>query len=121
MSRGALLDPDCNWAERDYLSDAEGGAILALRGSAAAVDHLARWHARYRPERATYAAELAEVQATLAKDEFASAWSEGHAFSRERAIAYALVEVDDPTTVHVVESSERESRDAKAEPAAIGS
>jgi non-specific serine/threonine protein kinase len=85
----------------------------------------AQWQAsgaaRYWPERATYAAELADVQATLAKDEFASAWSEGHAFSRERAIAYALVEVGDPTTVHVVESSERESRDAKAEPAAIGS
>jgi hypothetical protein len=48
---GALLDPDCNWAERDYLSDADGGAILELRGSAAAVDHLAGWHARYRPER----------------------------------------------------------------------
>ena len=32
-------------------SDAEGGAILELRGSAAAVDHLAQWHARYRPER----------------------------------------------------------------------
>ena len=57
----------------------------------------AQWQAsgavRYRPERATYLAELANIQATLAEDEFAAAWSEGRAFSRERAIAYALEQV----------------------------
>jgi hypothetical protein len=57
----------------------------------------AQWQAsgaaRYRPERATYLAELANIRATLAEDEFAAAWSEGHAFSRERAIAYALEQV----------------------------
>jgi hypothetical protein len=47
----ALLDPASTWAERDYLSEAEGGAILELRGAAAAANHLAQWHARYRPER----------------------------------------------------------------------
>jgi hypothetical protein len=47
----AVLDPDCRWGERDYLSKADGGAILDLHGASAAVDHLAQWHARYAPER----------------------------------------------------------------------
>lgn len=46
-----LLTPNCTWAERDYLGDAEGGEILELRGESAASDHLLRWHERYRPER----------------------------------------------------------------------
>jgi tetratricopeptide (TPR) repeat protein len=57
----------------------------------------AQWQAsgavRYRPERATYFAELANIQSTLAEDEFAAAWSAGRAFSRERAIGYALEQV----------------------------
>lgn len=47
----AVLDPDCRWAERDYLSSADGGAILDLQGARAAADHLALWHERYQPER----------------------------------------------------------------------
>jgi hypothetical protein len=47
----SLLDPGCTWAERDYDDDVEGGAILELRGAAAAAEHLATWHARQRPER----------------------------------------------------------------------
>jgi hypothetical protein len=47
----ALLEPACTWAERDYLSQAEGGAILELRGPAAAAAHLVQWHEHYRPER----------------------------------------------------------------------
>jgi len=47
----SLLDGECTWAERNYLSDAEGGAILELHGEAAAIDYLAAWHQRYRPER----------------------------------------------------------------------
>ena len=57
----------------------------------------AQWQAsgavRYAPERATYLAELGIVRAMLTEDEFAAAWSEGHAFSRERAISYALEQV----------------------------
>jgi hypothetical protein len=47
----AVLEPDCRWAERDYQSRADGGAILDLHGANAAADHLAQWHAQYRPER----------------------------------------------------------------------
>jgi hypothetical protein len=47
----ALLDSNCAWAERDYLNEAEGGAILDLRGASATADHFAQWHRRYRPER----------------------------------------------------------------------
>jgi len=54
----------------------------------------AQWQAtgavRYAPERAAYAAELARVQEQLAAAEFAAAWAEGHAMSREQAINYAL-------------------------------
>jgi hypothetical protein len=47
----AALDRDCRWAERDYQSSADGGAILDLLGGEAAADQLAQWHARYTPER----------------------------------------------------------------------
>ena len=54
----------------------------------------AQWRAtgavRYAPERAAYAAELARVQEQLAVAEFAAAWAEGQAMSREQAIKYAL-------------------------------
>jgi tetratricopeptide (TPR) repeat protein len=56
----------------------------------------AQWQAsgasRYAPERATYAAELASVQAKLSEQEFATAWAEGHALSREQAVTAALDE-----------------------------
>ena len=54
----------------------------------------AQWRAtgavRYAPEPAAYAGELARVQEELAAAEFAAAWAEGHAMSREQAIKYAL-------------------------------
>jgi len=54
----------------------------------------AQWQAsgavRYAPERAAYATDLASVQAKLSTDEFAAAWAEGHAMSREQALNYAL-------------------------------
>jgi predicted ATPase/DNA-binding XRE family transcriptional regulator len=54
----------------------------------------AHWQAsgavRYAPERAAHAAELASVQAKVSADEFAAAWAEGHAMSREQAVDYAL-------------------------------
>jgi hypothetical protein len=51
LALGSLVDPGCTWAERDYLSGADGGTILELHGAAAAVDHFGQWHRRYRPER----------------------------------------------------------------------
>ena len=53
----------------------------------------AQWHAsggvRYAPEWPRYEAELARVHANLPANEFAAAWAEGCAFSREQAINYA--------------------------------
>ncbi len=45
-----LLDPGCIWAQRNYLSDAAGGALTNLRGHGAVADHVARWHAALNPE-----------------------------------------------------------------------
>lgn len=45
-----LLDPACLWAQRNYLSDIEGGEILRLEGSDAAAEHLARWHEQMQPQ-----------------------------------------------------------------------
>ena len=46
----ALLDPGCVWAQRDYLRDTPGGAMLNLKGPAQVADHVARWHAAFAPE-----------------------------------------------------------------------
>jgi hypothetical protein len=54
----------------------------------------AQWQAsgalRYAPERAAYVAEVALVQAELPADEFAAAWAERLAMSREQAVNCAL-------------------------------
>jgi len=47
---GSVLDPACTWAERNYLSDAEGGEILELSGSKATVSYLDQWARTYKPE-----------------------------------------------------------------------
>ena len=46
----ALLDPGCIWAQRDYLSDAAGGALTNLRGADAVGGHVAQWHKAIQPE-----------------------------------------------------------------------
>lgn len=46
----ALLDPDCSWAERDYVNDAPGAAILELSGSDAVIGYCEQWREAYRPE-----------------------------------------------------------------------
>ena len=73
------------------LADSDGGPREAAVFFGAAE---AQWHAtgavRYAPEPAAYAGELARVQEELAAAEFAAAWAEGHAMSREQAIKYAL-------------------------------
>src|SRR6266851_3899331 len=54
----------------------------------------AQWQAsgaiRYAPERARYAAEVVKVQAKLSAAEFASAWADGQAMGRERAVDFAV-------------------------------
>jgi len=54
----------------------------------------AQWQAsgavRYAPERPAYEADLASVRKQLPADEFAAAWAEGHAMTREQAVDYAL-------------------------------
>jgi tetratricopeptide (TPR) repeat protein len=76
------------------LVDTEGRPWQAavLFGAAAA-----QWQAsgavRYPPEQAAYAAELAHARAQLRPEEFAAAWAEGHAMSRQQAVAFALEQV----------------------------
>lgn len=45
----ALLTPDCNWATRDYRSEAMGGTILNLAGTSAVSAWLSDWHKALRP------------------------------------------------------------------------
>lgn len=46
----ALLAPNCIWAQRDYLNEANGGTVLDLRGSAATAGYVARWHEAMQPQ-----------------------------------------------------------------------
>jgi hypothetical protein len=48
-----LLDPGCIWAQRNYLSEVEGGALTNLRGSDDIAGHVAQWHAALSPEHVT--------------------------------------------------------------------
>ena len=45
-----LLVPECVWAQRDYLNEAEGGNVVDLRGRAAAHEYVARWHKAMQPQ-----------------------------------------------------------------------
>jgi hypothetical protein len=45
-----LLDPECIWVQRNYLSDVAGGAMTNLRGTAAVASHVAQWHKALNPE-----------------------------------------------------------------------
>jgi hypothetical protein len=64
----------------------------------------AQWQAsgaiRYAPERARYTAEVAKVQAKLSAAEFASAWANGHAMNRERAVDFALRQTQLSSQLH---------------------
>jgi len=42
--------PGCVWAQRNYLSEVEGGEIHNLRGHAAIAAHLAEWHRQLQPQ-----------------------------------------------------------------------
>jgi non-specific serine/threonine protein kinase len=59
-----------------------------------------QWHAsggvRDAPEQPLYETELARVQANLPADEFAAAWAEGCALSREQAVNCALEQLRTP-------------------------
>jgi len=50
---GELLDPQCVWAQRDYMNDMPGGAVTDLRGARQALEHIAAWHARMKPQAVT--------------------------------------------------------------------
>lgn len=47
---GALLAPECIWAQRDYLNETAGGNVLNLRGRDAAAGYAANWHETLRPQ-----------------------------------------------------------------------
>lgn len=48
---GLLLEDNCIWAERNYLSDAEVRPMLELQGPQAVVDSLRQWRERFVLER----------------------------------------------------------------------
>lgn len=86
---GHLLAECLEWLAS--VADAEGRPRDAAVVFGAAV---AQWQTsggvRYAPERPAYEAELARVKGKLAPDEFAAAWAEGRAMSREQAVDFGL-------------------------------
>lgn len=44
------LDPACLWAQRNYLREVAGGEIMNLQGAEEVVQHVAAWHAAFKPE-----------------------------------------------------------------------
>jgi len=44
-----LLDPACIWAQRNYMSDTEGGELDKFESAEAAAGFVAQWHAALKP------------------------------------------------------------------------
>ena len=86
--RGHTL-PDClDWLAAAVDLSGRPYEAAVLFGAAEAQWHV-RGAVRYAPDRATYAAEMASVEAKLTPTDFASAWAAGHTMSREEAVIYA--------------------------------
>jgi hypothetical protein len=88
---------DClDWVAALVDANAQPRVAAVLFGAADA-----QWQAsgakRYAPDRAPYTADLASVQSKMIGNEFAMAWAEGHALSRDEAVAYALESIQDET------------------------
>jgi hypothetical protein len=64
----SLIDPEALWAERDYVSEAKEQPVLDLHGAAAAVDHLRRWQAAWRPERVSVLNRIATAWYVFAEE-----------------------------------------------------
>jgi tetratricopeptide (TPR) repeat protein len=82
--------PDClDWLAAMVAAEGRPLAAALLFGAADA-----QWQVsgalRYTPERARYAEEVASVGANLTPEEFAAAWAEGRAMSREQVVDFAL-------------------------------
>jgi len=86
---GHLLADCLDWLAS--VADADGRPRAAATSFGAAD---AQWQAsggvRYAPERPAYEVELTRVKGKLAPDEFAAAWAEGRAMSREEAVDFGL-------------------------------
>jgi non-specific serine/threonine protein kinase len=82
--------PDClDWLAAMVAAEGRPQAAAVLFGAADA-----QWQVsgafRYTPEQARYAEEVASVEAKLRREEFAAAWAEGRAMSREQVVDFAL-------------------------------
>ncbi len=88
---GHLLADCLDWLAS--VADADGRPRAAATSFGAAD---AQWQAsggvRYAPERPAYEVELTRVKGKLAPDEFAAAWAEGRAMSREQAVDFGLLQ-----------------------------
>lgn len=89
---GPLLDPDCTWAERDYLSDAEGGAMLDLHGAAAAAEYISGWCDRFRPERVSILNRQATDWYVFAEELWIVRPDEGKRQQVRKAVIYPVTE-----------------------------
>jgi hypothetical protein len=87
---GSLLEPNCTWAERDYLSDADGGAILNLRGSAAISSHLSKWRDRYDPVQVSVLNRQATDWYNFAEELWIVRTEKGERRQFRKALIYAI-------------------------------
>jgi hypothetical protein len=87
---GSLLEPNCTWAERDYLSDADGGAILNLRGNAATSSHLAKWRDRYDPVQVSVLNRQATDWYNFAEELWVVRTDKGERRQFRKALIYAI-------------------------------
>lgn len=87
---GSVLAPDCSWAERDYLNDAEGGAILNLSGSAATAEHFAQWRDRFQPEQVSVLNRLASEWYVFAEELWTVRPKGGERRQYRKAVIYAI-------------------------------
>jgi predicted ATPase/DNA-binding XRE family transcriptional regulator len=82
--------PDClDWLAAMLAAEGRPRAAAVLFGAADAQSQVSN-ALRYTPERARYADEVASVEADLTPEEFAAAWAEGRAMSREQVVDFAL-------------------------------
>jgi hypothetical protein len=87
---GSLLDPNCTWAERDYLSQADGGAILDLRGNTAISNHLAKWRDRYDPVQVSVLNRQATDWYNFAEELWIVRTDKGEQRQFRKALIYAI-------------------------------
>lgn len=87
---GSLCAANCTWADRNYLSEAGGGALLQMHGDAATSSYFAQWHDRYRPERVSVLNRQATDWYVFAEELWVVRTGGGQRQQLRKAVIYAV-------------------------------